>query len=768
MFCPQCSQPNPAHADTCVKCRQDTSYFRDRLFIGRQFIFLQADDQHPVALKVDDVVQTYHSPTIFSRHRHAVSFGDQPPANEGSEQRQARLSRRRRAPDDSGRGQGNLWPLPDQPQLPHPSLKLLTVVSDRKIYQPDTEASLFVAAPDSAGNEAVLEIQLAGQKVYEAKVLLNRDGLALHYYTDLKEGEYTAVVTLPDQARAECTFSVAEFSLSPLIATLEEHVYAQKRLTFTLKLLLLSVPYSGPVEFGLQCGVCGERVVATQEVQVADGVTKGEFDISRHGGPFHVQVTTPDGNTALVAFPGTGAVEREHIPINPLGQTAEMGLLPWENAQPVRGFYVGPGEVNMTPLLLEGVQAASGRLQVTVDVPQAQIVTFSPGHALTEPGQLIERADLKRGQAIEFDVDAPYTLFTVGAFTQGKPFEGWGIVIKPVAFEATLSAPPTAQPGEEIEIYLNIDPPFPTGEEPRERQTPMPAFCWLLAYDARLEHESPVPKLAKRIYESIRDGSGNLAAGQVPDARDQRWTLPEDAVLGISGAGLRAPQPLQVLRMAAMEAVSYSLAAEPAKAMPIVAEAGVETPVMVVTPTRMQFPQLVYNELFYMEGQASRTVKLGDQIGTWRVRAYLFKGTDYRELTSDVQADKLLYAELDLPAIASPGDDITATVNYYTREPADLVIATSFGETRAQVTGSGTQPFPILGPGRVEARIESQSGSDWTLRDIAPPGVQKVTASRLLILDQGQTARGEKVVIYASMGQVLKDTITALIGYPFG
>jgi hypothetical protein len=68
----------------------------------------------------------------------------------------------------------------------------------------------------------------------------------------------------------------------------------------------------------------------------------------------------------------------------------------------------------------------------------------------------------------------------------------------------------------------------------------------------------------------------------------------------------------------------------------------------------------------------------------------------------------------------------------------------------------------------VEARIESQAGSDWTIRDIAQPGMQKVTASSLSILDRGQTVRGEKVVIYASMGQVLKDTITALIGYPFG
>jgi hypothetical protein len=64
--------------------------------------------------------------------------------------------------------------------------------------------------------------------------------------------------------------------------------------------------------------------------------------------------------------------------------------------------------------------------------------------------------------------------------------------------------------------------------------------------------------------------------------------------------------------------------------------------------------------------------------------------------------------------------------------------------------------------------LESQEGADWTVRDVAWPGVQKVTASRLMILDRGQTVQGERVVVYPSMGQVLKDTITALIGYPFG
>ena len=719
-----------------MSCNQAISYSRERVFIGQQFIFVKADPEHPVALKVDDAVEIYRTATILSRHRHAVGFGDGPAQN---------------------LEQGRVWPEPDYLQLPGPSLELRALVTDRKIYRPGTEAALFIVAPDTADREASLEIRLAGQKIYEAKVTLNREGLALHSYTDLKEGEYTAIVGLSDGTQAECTFSVAEFTLSPLIATLETHRYADRHLTFTLKLLLLSEPYSGPVEFGLQCHVCDERVVATQKVEAKNGLAEGGFDLSSHGGPFHVQVTTPDGHTALISFPGTGAREREHLLINPLGQTMEAGLLPWGNAQPVRGFYIGPDEIRGTPLMLKSVHAARGELQVAAEMSLAQIVTFNP---CAGTNQVINRTSLRRGETIEFDTDAPYTLFTVGAFIQDNPFEGWGIVIKPVAFEATLTTPEAARPGEEIPVHIAL-------RSSLSDAVPASAFCWLLVYDARLEHESPVPKLAKGIYESIQDATYNLADGFVSNVRDFiSW--------GLRPGPRRRPTFVSNVR----DFISSGLLEETdqytlmAHLLSLQADtdriADTEMPEMVVAPIRMEFPELAYLELFSIEGPATRRVKLGDQIGTWRVRAYIFKGVDYCELTSDIRVDKPLYAELDLPAIASSGDAILAAVRYHTREPADLVIATPFERTQTRVQGSGMERVAIKGPGRVEVRLENQAGSDWSVRDVVSPGVQKVTASRLVILDRGQTARGERVVVYPSVGQVLKDTITALIHYPFG
>lgn len=754
MFCPHCGRANPAEASQCTHCHQETGYIRDRLFLGNQFIFVTADEQHPVTLEVDKQQQTYRAPAILSRHQHSIAFGDLPPLKNQPERR---WRPGRSEPTD------NVWPIPDQTRLSPPRLRLITVVTDRKIYKPDNEAVIFIVVPDAANDKVRLEVKRSGQKVYETDVTLNRDGLALHHYTDLKEGEYTAEVTWSrgeEAVRADCTFSVAEFTLSPLIATLEKHRFDGKTLIFTLKLLLLSVPYNGPAELGLQCRVCGERVVATQQVEAKNGMAEGQFNISGHGGPFHVQVTTPDGNTAGVAFPGSGAEERRHVVINHLGQTMEMGLLPWETAQPepVRGFYLGPGEFNLTPLTLESVHADRGQLKAVSDFAQVQVIAFNPRNG---ESRVIECAHCSRGEAIAFETDAPYTLFVVGALptqANAKPFEGWGIVIRPVAFAATLTAPQTARPGDEIAIQVALS-------------DQADAFCWLLVYDARLEHESPLPRLARRIYDGASEAARGLACDSVASVRERPPYGPPEVVPAFGGnMVLRVAMPRMVATAAAMDTgVLMKTAASPmARGQVSVAEKVELMPPLALSPARMEFPELVYQELFALDGRAERKVKLGGQIGTWRVRAYVCRGADLRELTADVQAEKPLYAELDLPAIASDGDQIVAAVNYFAPSPSDLIVTSRFGQTRKRVVGSGVERFVIEGPGRVEARIEHGDDFDWSVRDVAPPGIQKVTASQLLILEQGQTVRGEKVVVYPSLGHILADTIAALIRYPFG
>ena len=776
MFCPKCLFPNPEGADLCVVCEADVIGGRERISVGAQFLFADASQRKPVALSLDGAGPLVLSkPTIISRHVNGIGFGNswiQPSKFRKEEYK----------------------PEVELPRLPLPAGPDLTaVITDRKIYRPKDEARIFIIAPDAplcvsgtgqAGVEVEMEVQLAGQQITKERVTLDEAGLALRPYADLEEGEYIVLIRRPagggeeasltdGRKPAKCTFSVAEFSLSPLIARLESHSYDAGRLKFRLRVMALSIPYDGKAELALQSG---DLVVETKEARVRDGLVEASFDAKKHEGPFRVLITTPGGETASVLFPGTAKTERERITLCPLGRVAEGGLLPGDGTHQVRGLHVGyDGEEN-TPLRLESAVGNTGRLTADRKAAAVQVVTF---HPLTGATAVYDWTDVNPGDVLEFPVEAPYTLFTAGLLAARHAYEAWGVVIRPQEVSARLCAPERAEPGTEIAVRVEAD---------------RPCACLLAVYDVRLEHESPLPKLGRQLYDAIRSGTAPLREQTVASLSKMPWGWgnpfgPDDMVyrggLTARSGPVFGPPPRGV-----MFSVSSPIAspegdlreAGPPQWARALQEAGsdtlgwsredlgkVETVTLVAAPSREDFPEVVYLELLAIDGAAEQTIRLGDQIGTWRCRAYLVAGLDVVELTADVEAAKAIYAELDLPAIVGQGDDILAGVRYHTQRPATVTITLPDGGTiSGGVMGHGVETFHLTEPGDVTVHIANAEGDDWTTRTVQAPGVQTVTASRLEILKKGETVRAERVVVYPGPGNVLKETIEALGRYPFG
>jgi hypothetical protein len=758
MYCPKCLKPSEPGATVCPNCKADMWDLNTRVFAGEQFVFAAASEKQPIALSLDGgEPQVMTAPTILSRHLHNVGLGEY----------FARRTRTSRPPPE---GEPGL----DLPRLPAPAgPNLAAVITERKIYRPKEEARIFLLAPDAPGLEVEMEVLLAGQQITKERVTLDEAGLALRPYSDLEEGEYRVVVRRRGEGgefgpgTVQCTFSVAEFSLSPLTALLEQHSLVSGSLNFRLRLVALSVPYEGSIELGLQCEVCGGRIVATQEATAHKGTVEASFDISHHGGPFHVQVTTPDGETASVFFPGTESTERERVTLCTLGRQAEAGLLPGEDTSEVRGLHVGYAGAQTTPLRLESAVAQVGRLLIDVRANAAQVVTFGPGKEST----IYHFGPLGHGDILEFPVAAPYTLFTVGLLSEGKAYEAWGIVIRPLDLQARLLAPEKATPSEEIAIRVESN---------------LPASCLLLVYDARLEHESPVPKLARQMIEAMRSSSAGLVEQDAPPLSSRPSAEELGAILDLDVPTFlrRSSAPRQVAamtrevlrprrslaRMFLSDAATLAaLSASQADATPAPVEVEPEAPSLAEIASREAFPELAYLELFPVREPAERTVRLGDQIGTWRCRAYLVAGLDVQELTADVEASKAVYAELDLPASLSPGDDIVASVRYHTAQPATLTINLPGGQTiSGAVLGHGTEPIHLTEPGEIMVHIWGEGGEDWSVRSVPPPGIQEVTASALEILQRGESMQAERVVVFPGPGYVLAETIEALGRYPFG
>jgi len=765
MFCPSCLSPNSPNAQLCGSCEADLEGLPRRVSVGAQFLFVDASPRQPVALAIDGgEPQAYSAPLIVSRHSHEVTLGNvfvQPMGNEAGRE-----------------------PLPvDLPRLAAPAgPELAAVITDRKIYRPREEAHVFIVAPDLPSGSVEMEVQLAGQQISKDRVELDEAGTALRPLADLEEGEYTVLIRRQadaphDKLRSalgrgrlapepagqpvQCTFSVAEFSLSPLVARLEQHRYdpASGELAFRLYLMALSVPYSGAVELGLQCAESGNRVVATQRAEARDGLVDGAFDVRAFGGPFRIQVTTPGGETATVYLPGSAKAERERITLCPLGRVAEAGLLPGEGTQEVRGLHVSYDGEERTPLRLESVVGETGRLVAMQPAAVVQIVTIQP---LSGKVETHEFRDVQAGATLEFPVEAPYTLFMAGQISMRWVYEAWGVVVRPVELAAGLLAPGTALPGAEIAVRVEAE---------------RPAVCLLLVYDARLEHESPRPKLARQMIAALRRDTGRLKEGGVPSLAIlptgyDGWYGPEGPAFGGEPKGMPVGRvlPLGVRTMAARAAPAGKFVYEPAPIVEGLPDAVEAEPLMwVAVPSREDFPELAYLELFPVRGVAERTVRLGDQIGAWRCRAYLVAGLDVEELTADVAVAKPLYAELDVPAIAGQGDDVLAGVRYHSSGPATLTISLPDGRTvSGAVMGHGLESFHLAAPGEIRVHLAGADGEDWTARTVAPPGVQAVTASRLEILKRGETLSGERVVVYPGPEEVLKDTIEALGLYPFG
>ncbi len=749
MFCPKCLFPNPEGADLCVVCGADVIGGRERVSVGGQFLFADASQRKPVALSLDGAdALLLTNPTIISRYVHGIGFGNawiQPSKFRKEEYK----------------------PEIELPRFPPPAGPDLTaVITDRKIYRPKDEARIFIVAPDAPGAEVEMEVQLAGQQITKDHVTLDQAGLALRSFADLEEGEYTVLIRRSPDRGVTCTFSVAEFSLSPLIARLESHTYDAGRLTFRLRVMALSVPYDGKAELALQSGAL---VVETKEVRVRDGLVEASFEAKEHEGPFRVQVTTPGGETASVFFPGTAKTERERITLCPLGRVAAGGLLPGDGTRPVRGLHVGyDGEEN-TPLRLESAVADAGRLIADRKTSTVQVVTF---HPLTGATTVYDWTDVEPGGVLDFPVEAPYTLFTVGLIASRQCYEAWGVVVRPQELSARLCAPERAEPGAEIAVRVEAD---------------RPCACLLAVYDVRLEHESPLPKLGKQLYDAIRTGTTPLREQTVAPLSKLPWGWgnPFGPDMPVYRSGLTTKSgpvfgpPVGRVMFSISPTIAEATPPEWDRALqgaaPDTASLGeealgqVETVTFVAAPSREDFPEVVYLELFAVDGAAERTVRLGDQIGTWRCRAYLVAGLDVVELTADIEAAKTVYAELDLPAIVGEGDKILAGVRYHTQKPATMTITLPNGEEiSGGVMGHGVETFNLTEPGNVTVHIAGAEGDDWTTRTVAPPGVQTVTASRLEILKKGETIRARRVVVYPGPGNVLKETIEALGRYPFG
>ena len=125
---------------------------------------------------------------------------------------------------------------------------------------------------------------------------------------------------------------------------------------------------------------------------------------------------------------------------------------------------------------------------------------FEPFERLIAGGRKeisIERG-LKAGEVLEIEAFGPVSLLVIGAYVNGKPWEGWASVITPSAVSIKVNVPEQCKPAEGLEIGIEVEGPANSS-----------LFC--VVKDARLlTNDTPKTRLASGLKAYVEKAGVRL------------------------------------------------------------------------------------------------------------------------------------------------------------------------------------------------------------------------------------------------------------------
>ncbi|WXG47059.1 MAG: hypothetical protein WED05_10435 [Candidatus Atabeyarchaeum deiterrae] len=665
------------------------------------------------------------------------------------------------------------------------SLVFGAMISDRRVYNPNDTIRILVASPGGAGRGAHLDILYGGKReVLSDNFVLDDYGVHLCELKGIEEtGEYTATVTTSatvgsgkntqvETKSFNCDFTIAQHTLSPLLVQIKKQVISGDTLDAELLATVLNQPYTGSMRVGLYCDYC-KQVVNEMSAETKKGSFSLKIGLSGHTGPFRLEFSTPDGNTASVSLQSTRVEERQEIQVGNLGEIVNVALIPIPDGTNVRGINWAPRGTSTAPVIVKSAESDRIDVHVARNLDYVYVHSVNP---FTKEAKQWFKGPVKEGEEYSFKNSAPYQIVLVGCIINAKEqalFEGRTIVFCPEELEVKVSAPSKVEPSEEVTITL---------------ETNKKAQCLLMVFDERLDTENITGKLGKDIYNQIKTlGSIEELMMQFEPKREE--VLEAREMTRPSGTGSRpySAQPSAVPPMVKMAARamaaplpsalmksgtarSYAAADIGTVAAMITAEMPAY---MAAAPRRAWFPKILACKLIEVEGVHEERVRLGDTITKWKVQVYAFADLDYISNSIDIEADRSVVVDVDVPSMIDEGDEYYGKAVYHVAEgKAKLRVKLPDGSFyEGEVEGDGFREFKLPGPGTVEAELTSPKGSDSIVKSVDPQVSEKVTVSALSLLEKGEELPidvDRKVFIYTNVKSLLSYSVRSLIQYPFG
>ena len=270
--------------------------------------------------------------------------------------------------------------LPGVKHTPLPlRLDLGVLVTDKEIYREGVDTVHLTALdPLSPSTSRRLVLELDGTELRKVPIRLNLHGMATVPLSHLPVGRYS--VRFEDSEAESIGFTVAEYRLASLIATLESKSFEDGQVKFTLALNSFGHPVNGEVRVE---SVSQGRSAGFLTLPCRDGILRGCLPLKGEG-PYslNLQLVSEPSKTATVALSGTRASERLATVFGRLGFEIEGTLLPKDSSETaVKGIYLREGATINTPFALERLDSRTARITARSDAQSLTLVVADPAVA---------------------------------------------------------------------------------------------------------------------------------------------------------------------------------------------------------------------------------------------------------------------------------------------------------------------------------------------------------------------------------------------------
>jgi Alpha-2-macroglobulin family len=176
-------------------------------------------------------------------------------------------------------------------------------------------------------------------------------------------------------------------------------------------------------------------------------------------------------------------------------------------------------------------------------------------------------------------------------------------------------------------------------------------------------------------------------------------------------------------------------------------------PAAALAKIRLQFPEVMYNNIVKVQGEARVEVKLGDSMTRYIIEAFALspETMDWQRAETTLEAMQPVYGELTVAPFVFPGDPVMSRLNVGATSGSAIVEVRHDGEVLPLFLDDGSEVTPGLPipagsvvcfpvrPGAITATVRDarKDGIDGSERYVTEPGKLRHIMRRLRLLTPG-------------------------------